>query len=96
MITTLPCDGGHHEDCPGQGLVQGTQTPPHEPDAEGVPAWVTVPCGCSCHRAGRCAPHGQTDCVTCLLAAVERDGAVRILASILARRSAIRQCDGQA
>ena len=49
--TTMLCDDGKHDECPGSGLVRGTLRPPHEPDAEGHSVWVTVNCRCSCHDA---------------------------------------------
>lgn len=50
MITTTVCDDGRHADCPGEGLVQGTLRPPHEPDEPGTRVWVTVGCECPCHE----------------------------------------------
>jgi hypothetical protein len=49
MITTTPCDQGHHSDCPGYGLVRGDLRPPHEPKATPNRVWVTVTCECACH-----------------------------------------------
>lgn len=61
MITTTPCDGGRHGECPGEGLVQGTLRPPHEPKAKGRQVWVRVPCDCSCHLASTLGSPGNKE-----------------------------------
>lgn len=47
MITTTPCDNGHHKDCSGYGLAHGAIA--ERSDNYGATVCVRVPCECPCH-----------------------------------------------
>ena len=51
MITTSLCDHGQHVECPGEGIVSGYHTPPHEPNGPQEGGWLHVTCECACHEA---------------------------------------------